>query len=122
MLYKIMYYYDSSVNLDNVAHHLVEELSTGEVVEAISKCLELKQKGEPIPVGFSIITYDEYDLNDCETKNYYINGTIIDKTNFPQFWEKNILNKDVRKLVYINDNFCIPFDDSEDTVLRISNL
>ena len=106
MIYKIMYIYDSSVNLDNVPNKIVEDLISGEVEEAIANCMELKRDGVEVPIGFSIISFDEYDLNDCETKNYYFNGTIIDRNNLPKEWSnEKLLNKDVRKLVYINENF-----------------
>ena len=122
MTHKIIYYYDTTVDLDNVYTKLVEDMITGEVSEAIALCSELKNKQEPIPVGFSIISYDEYDFDICETKNYYINGKIIDRTNFPSQWDKSLLNKDVRKLVYINENFCVPFNDDTDQLLSIGNL
>ena len=68
-------------------------------------------------------SFDEYDLNICETKNYYFNGTIIDKNNLPKEWlNEKLLNKDVRKLVYINENFCVPFNDETDKILHITNL
>lgn len=123
MIYKIMYIYDSSVNLDNVPNKIIEDLISGEVEEAIANCMELKREGVEVPVGFSIIAFDEYDLNNCETKNYYFNGTIIDRNNMPQEWlNEKLLNKDVRKLIYINENFCIPFNDETDKILRIANL
>ena len=123
MVYKIMYIYDSSVNLDNVPNKIIEDLISGEVEEAIANCMELKRKGVEVPIGFSIISFDEYDLNDCETKNYYFDGTIIDRNNLPKEWSnEKLLNKDVRKLVYINENFCVPFNDETDKILRITNL
>ena len=123
MVYKIIYIYDSSVNLDNVPDKIVEDLISGEVEEAIANCMELKREGVEIPIGFSIISFDEYDLNICETKNYYFNGTIIDKNNLPKEWlNEKLLNKDVRKLVYINENFCVPFNDETDKILHITNL
>ena len=123
MVYKIIYIYDSSVNLDNVPDKIVEDLISGEVEEAIANCMELKREGVETPIGFSIISFDEYDLNVCETKNYYFNGTIIDKNNLPKEWlNEKLLNKDVRKLVYINENFCVPFNDETDKILHITNL
>lgn len=123
MIYKIIYIYDSSVNLDNVPDKIVEDLISGEVEEAIANCMELKREGVEIPIGFSIISFDEYDLNICETKNYYFNGTIIDKNNLPKEWlNEKLLNKDIRKLVYINENFCVPFNDETDKILHITNL
>ena len=123
MIYKVMYIYDSSVNLDNVPNKIIEDLISGEVEEVIANCMELKRDGVEVPIGFSIISFDEYDLNDCETKNYYFNGTIIDRNNLPKEWSnEKLLNKDVRKLVYINENFCVPFNDETDKVLRITNL
>ena len=123
MVYKIIYIYDSSVNLDNVPDKIVEDLISGEVEEAIANCMELKREGVEIPIGFSIISFDEYDLNICETKNYYFNGIIIDKNNLPKEWlNEKLLNKDVRKLVYINENFCVPFNDETDKILNITNL
>lgn len=123
MIYKIIYIYDSSVNLDNVPDKIVEDLISGEVEEAIANCMELKREGVETPIGFSIISFDEYDLNICETKNYYFNGTIIDKNNLPKEWlNEKLLNKDIRKLVYINENFCVPFNDETDKILHITNL
>ena len=123
MVYKIIYIYDSSVNLDNVPDKIVEDLISGEVEEAIANCMELKREGVETPIGFSIISFDEYDLNSCETKNYYFNGTIIDKNNLPKEWlNEKLLNKDIRKLVYINENFCVPFNDETDKILHITNL
>lgn len=123
MIYKIMYIYDSSVNLDNVPNKIIEDLISGEVEEAIANCMELKRNGIEVPIGFSIISFDEYDLNDCKTKNFYFNGTIIDRNNLPKEWlNEKLLNKDVRKLVYINENFCVPFNDETDQILRITNL
>ena len=122
MVYKIIYYYDSTIDLDNVHTKLVEDMVTGEVPEAIALCSELKNKGEPIPVGFSIMSYDEYDMETCETKNYFINGKLIDRKNLPSEWDKDLLNKDVRQLVYINNDFCVPFHEATDTILTIGNL
>ena len=122
MLYKIIYHYDSSINLDNVYDKLVEEMVAGQVTEAIANCMEIKRSGSPVPKGFSIISYDEYDHNNYETKNFYINGILIDRTNISKDWDNNLLNKDVQKLVYVNENFCVPFNESTDTILTVANL
>lgn len=123
MAYKIVYLYDSSVNLDDVPHKLVEDLVSGEIEECIANCMELKRAREPIPVGFQIIDYDEYDLNDCITKTYYFNGTILDQSNIPAEWRKEkLFNRTVKKLIYIPPNFCIPFNEETDTILHIPNF
>ena len=123
MSYKMLYHYGSSVNLDNVPNKIIEDLITGEVEECIANCIEIKRSGGIMPVGFSIIDYNDSDFNDYTTKTYYLNGLIIDRNNIPKDWLREKLLKDgVNKLVWITDDFCVPFNEETDTVLRIANL
>lgn len=121
MAYSLVYFYDTSVHLDNVPTKIVEDMDTGEVSEAIIKCAELKNSNNPMPVGFSIVEYDEYDFTVKKSKNYYLNGKVIDSKNLLADWGKNLI-KDVRKMVYINENFCVPFHEETDTILTVVNL
>ena len=121
MAYKIVYFYDNTVNTDDVYTKLVEDMSTGDVTEAIVKCAELKNSNNPIPVGFSIVSYDEYDLTVNESKNYYLNGKVIDSKDLLAGWGKD-LAKYVRKLVYVNENFCVPYNEETDNILTVVNL
>lgn len=123
MAYKIIYLYDTSVNPDNVPNKLIEDIPSMDPVYGISACLEVKKTTSFSPVGFIMVEYDEDNgfqvLNETY---YYINGFIINKNNQPKEWvSEKIFTKDVKELVYINENFCVPFHAERSKILKIPN-
>ena len=118
MACKLRHIYDSSVNLDDVYDELIVDMDSNYISEAVVNCRRLKEKGYPTPIGFSIMEYDEYDLNDgVKTSNYYFNGTIIKRSNAPADWDKKVFEH-VKQFIYINENFCIPYNDQTDKILK----
>lgn len=123
MAYKILYIYDTTVNLDNIPDKLIEDIPSNDFMIGVSNCVELKKTSSFTPVGFTILEYDEDDLNIIEEKTYYINGKIIDKSNQPSSWKKEKLFDDsVKTIVYVNDNYCTPFNPETDKILTIPNF
>ena len=123
MAYKILYIYDTTVNLDNIPDKLIEDIPSNDFMIGVSNCVELKKTSSFTPVGFTILEYDEDDLNIIEEKTYYINGKIIDKSNQPSSWKKEKLFDDhIKAIVCINDNYCAPFNPETDKILTIPNF
>ena len=64
---------------------------------------------------------DDDDDDEMIDKNrYFFNGKIITKDNVPYNWNYTKMLKDYKKLIYINDNFCYPYDDETDSILHIN--
>ena len=123
MAYKILYIYDTTVNPDNVPDKLIEDIPSNDFMIGVTNCVELKKSSPFMPVGFTILEYDEDDLNIIEEKTYFINGKIIDKSNQPSSWKKEKLFDDcVKAIVCINDNYCAPFNPKTDKILTIPNF
>ena len=123
MAYKILYIYDTTVNPDNVPDKLIEDIPSNDFMIGVSNCVELKKSSPFIPVGFRILEYDEDNFDIIEEKVYFINGKIIDKSNQPSSWKKEKLFDDcVKAIVYINDNYCAPFNPETDKILTIPNF
>ena len=118
MAYKIRYIYDNSVNLDNVYDKLIEDCATAMPSEGLIRCKKIKEQGYPEPVGFSLIDYDEYDLNEPPiVKNYYFNAKIITPENAPQNWSRDVF-KLSKKFLLVNENFCIHYDEETDKIIK----
>ena len=100
MLY---YIYDEETRGQGPVH---QKLYIGTVEEAIGWCLKIKDTQKITPVGFSIITYDDDDEM-IDKNRYFFNGKIITKDNVPYNWNYTKMLKDYKKLIYINDNFCL---------------
>ena len=100
-----------------------QEMMTGTVEEAIGWCLKVKEEQKITPVGFEMIRF-EFDLDDKlyeeERKRYFFNGKIISKDNVPYNWNYSGMLRQFPKLVYVNDNFCYPFNDETDNMLKIN--
>ena len=103
---------------------LYQRLYTGTIDEAIGWCLKIKEDYDISPLGFAMIDYEDNKesmvdiINDA--KYYYFNGKIITPENIPRHWN-NIKNlKQYNKLVYINEYFCYPFDETKDTIININ--
>ena len=123
MAYKILYIYDTTVNSDNVPDKLIEDIPSNDFMIGVSNCVELKKTSSFTPVGFRILEYDEDNFDIIEEKVYFINGKIIDKSNQPSSWKKEKLFDDsVKTIVYVNDNYCVPFNPETDKILTIPNF
>ena len=123
MAYKILYIYDMTVNPDDVPDKLIEDIPSNDFMIGVSNCIELKKTSSFSPVGFTILGYDEDGLDIIEEKTYFINGEIINKSNQPASWKKEKLFDDyVKAVVYINDNYCAPFNPETDKILTIPNF
>lgn len=117
----MMYYlYDTNINTTP----LYQRLYTGTVEEAIGWCIKIKEEYGITPIGFTVVDYEDngdtmVDIID-DTRHYYFNGKIIDANEIPRHWTNIKTLKSYGKLIYINENFCFPYDEERDEIININ--
>ena len=89
----------------------------------IIKCLEMKKQTNYVPIGFEIIEADDDSFEILRCERFFFNGRIIDKTNAPKTndWREIFKDfSDIKKYIYINENFCTPYIEETDNVININ--
>lgn len=99
--------------------NIIQELEEYNMRLGILKCLDFKKKYGYTPVGFELLETDE----ETKFERFFFNGKIINKKNCPNeiSWKK--IFKDfpyIKEYVYINDDFCIPYDNENDKIININ--
>ena len=102
---------------------LIQELEEYNMRLGILKCLDFKKNFDCVPVGFELLEIDDETFEVFENERFFFNGKIINKENCPNeiSWKK--MFKDfpyIKEYVYINENFCIPYDNEKDKIININ--
>lgn len=89
----------------------------------IIKCLEMKKQTNYVPIGFEIVEADDDNFEILRCERFFFNGQIINKKDVPKTKDWNEMFKDfsdIKKYIYINENFCIPYIEETDKIININ--
>ena len=94
------------------------EMKTNDFNEGIGLFLLFKEKYGFCPYGFVMMTYEIENLtiNIIKNKFYILNGKKVPSEEVN--WMHKRLRENTPYFVYIDDNFCIPYN--EDTMVLLS--
>ena len=103
--------------------NILQDLEEYNMRIGILRCLDFKKKYDYTPVGFELTEMDDDTFETLKNERFFFNGKIINKENCPNeiSWKK--MFKDfpyIKEYVYINENFCIPYDSENDKIININ--
>lgn len=116
----------------NDIEKMIEEQCDNNIVQTIDKydekigiikCLDFKKQYNIFPCGFELLDIDEDNYTVYNNERFFFNGKILSKKDILNNMEWKAMFRDfpyIDKYIYVNDDFCIPYDEEKDKIININ--